>query len=89
MDKLQSCRTGPCIRKVAGYLILALIAITVGMLIFGNVVPGANLHCSLLFFPFWLPTVILGWLGRKAARRFTASADEATVGANNHGATGN
>ena len=70
----------PLARKAVGYIILALIALSVSLIIAGiSMGPtGSNLGtlalfalagAAFLFFPFWLPAVVLGWIGRKAIRR--------------------
>jgi hypothetical protein len=77
----------PHARKAVGYTILALIALSVGLIIIeivlgptaSNLVTLALLPlagAALLFFPFWLPAIVLGWLGRKTIYRLTEIADE-------------
>jgi hypothetical protein len=77
----------PQARKAVGYIILALIVLSASLIIvasslgstaseLGTVALLSLVVAALLFFPFWLPAVVLGWLGRKAIHRIAEIADE-------------
>lgn len=70
----------PALRKVVGYLILVLLLVGTGFAVndsYLHLVPSSDMTVSLvaifaaavLFFPFWLPAIFLGWLGKKVAVR--------------------
>lgn len=77
----------PRARKALGSIILALIALSAGLITIeinlgstasnlGTLALFPLAGAALLFFPFWLPAVALGWLGRKAIHRVAEIADE-------------
>jgi hypothetical protein len=80
----------PTLRKATGYLILVLILVGTGYTMndtYLHLIPSSDMTGSLiafgaaavLFFPFWLPAVVLGWLGKKVIHRI-AEINELNIG---------
>jgi hypothetical protein len=77
----------PALRKVIGYLIILFILLATAFAMndsFLHLVPSSDMTVSLiamfgaavLFFPFWLPAIILSWLGKQVVRRIAEITDE-------------